>query len=116
MPQLHFQYDPSEECFLVVAPSGRAYRLRPFEYEQALLQAERLLAGGAQELFLEVPNVMRLRISNCARTTYERTVKCMRETWQHHEDMVLQRYGGNLTAGAYLVNATCAGGGRARPQ
>jgi len=92
MLQLRFQYVSADEHFLVVAPSGRAYRLRPHEYEQALLQAERLLGAGAHELILEAPGVMRLRIADCSRATYERTARLMRETWRYHEVNALRRY------------------------
>src|SRR5262245_35644504 len=105
MPQLHFQYDASQEQFLVIAPSGRAYPLQPIEYERALLQAERLIAGGAQDLILEAPGIMRLRIGGCARSTYERTVQLMRETWQYHEDKILQQYASNISAGGQPLNA-----------
>src|SRR5262245_49220902 len=103
MPQLHFQYDASREQFLVIAPSGRTYCLRPIEYERALLQAELLISGGAQELLLEAPGIMRLRIGGCARSTYERTVQLMRETWHYHEDKTLQQYAGNI--GGQPLNA-----------
>jgi hypothetical protein len=94
MLELRFQYVTADGHFLVFAPSGRVYRLRPHEFEFALLQAERLLGAGTDELILEAPGVMRLRLSGCSRETHERTARIMRETWRYHEDEALRRYGG----------------------
>jgi hypothetical protein len=116
MPQLQFQYVPSEEHFLVVAPSGRTYRLRPNVYEQALRQGERLFAGGAHELILEAPGEMRLRIGGCARTTYERTLQLMRETWQYHQHKTLQQYGDVVTAAGEPIDVVGVGDARSRRQ
>src|SRR6476620_3365918 len=94
MLELRFQYVSSDGHFLVFAPSGRVYRLRPHEFEFALLQAERLLVAGTDELILEAPGVMRLRLSGCTIETRERTARLMRETWRYHEDETLRRYSG----------------------
>src|SRR5436190_23293115 len=93
MQELRFQYVTAQGHFLVFAPSGRVYRLRPEEYEFALLQAERLLGSGATDLILEAPGVMRLRLADCSVETYRATARAMRDIWRYHEDAALRRYG-----------------------
>src|SRR5438046_10664546 len=99
MLELRFQYVTADGHFFVFAPTGRVYRLRPNEFEFALLQAERLLGAGTDELILEAPGVMRLRLSGCSLDTRERTARMMRETWRYHEDETLRRYGGHSDRG-----------------